>query len=224
VLKQGVIMGWADDMYDAGYTEEHGGLMDDVPSMRSRPKESKGKKSGPGSRWSEHDRNQMVDMYKADVSIKIIAKKLHRTPLAIACQLYNKSEISVSIKDKFLEDRSFDTCISTINRNVYNHNKITRKENTKVRKFKIEEDKVIEDCSFGTSIRTINRDVYNHEKITRKENTKVHRFKMKILGIICVAIAVFGWTGYWFAGSGFAALIALGFLFTGISLISSDKE
>jgi len=46
---------------------------------------------------------------------------------------------------------------------------------------------------------------------------------MKILGIICVAIAVFGWTGYWFAGTGFAALIALGFLVTGISLISRDK-
>jgi len=175
-------MGWSDDMYEGGYTEEHGGLMDDAPSMLSRPKASSGNNSGPGSKWSDHDRNQMVDMYKADVSITIIAKKLNRTPLAIACQLYNKSEISGSIRDKFLEDRSFDTSISTINRNVYNHN-----------------------------------------KITRKENTKVHKFKMKILGIICVAIAVFGWTGYWFAGSGFAALIALGFLVTGISLISSNK-
>lgn len=217
-------MGWADDMYDAGYTEEHGGLMDDAPSMRSRPKESKGKKSGPGSRWSEHDRNQMVDMYKADISIKIIAKKLNRTPLAIACQLYNKSEIPVSIKDKFLEDRSFDASISTINRDAYNRNKINQIENTKVRNSKIEEDKVIKDRSFDTSIRPINRDVYNSNKITQKENTKVHKFTMKILGIICVAIAVFGWTGYWFAGSGFAALIALGFLFTGISLISSNKE
>jgi len=216
-------MGWSDDMYEGGYTEEHGGLMDDAPSMLSRPKASSGNNSGPGSKWSDHDRNQMVDMYKADVSITIIAKKLNRTPLAIACQLYNKSEISGSIRDKFLEDRSFDTSISTINRNVYNHNKITRKENTKVRKFKIEEDKVIEDRSFDTSISTINRNVYNHNKITRKENTKVHKFKMKILGIICVAIAVFGWTGYWFAGSGFAALIALGFLVTGISLISSNK-
>jgi hypothetical protein len=217
-------MGWADDMYEGGYTEEHGGLMDDAPSMRSRPKASKGRKSGPGSRWSEHDRNQMVDMFKADVSIKIIAKKLNRTPLAIACQLYNKSKISGIIRDKFIEDSSFDTSISTINRDINNHNKITRKENTKVRKFKIEEDKFIEDLSFNTSINTINRDINNHNKITRKENTQVHKFKMKILGVICIAIAVFGWTGYWFAGSGFAALIALGFLVTGISLISSNKE
>ena len=217
-------MGWADDMYEGGYTEEHGGLMDDAPSMRSRPKASKGRKSGPGTRWSDHDRNQMVDMFKADVSIKIIAKKLNRTPLAIACQLYNKSKISGSIRDKFMEDRSFDTSISTINRDINNHNKITRKENTKVRKFKIEEDKFIEDRSFDTSISTINRDMNNHNKITRKENTKVRKFKMKILGVICIAIAVFGWTGYWFAGSGFAALIALGFLVTGISLISSNKE
>jgi hypothetical protein len=176
-------MGWADDMYEGGYTEEHGGLMDDAPSMSARPKASKGRKSGPGSIWSDHDRNQMVDMFKADVSIKIIAKKLNRTPLAIACQLYNISKISGSIKDKFIEDRSFDTSISTINHDIKNHNKITRKENTKVRKL-----------------------------------------KMKILGVICIAIAVFGWTGYWFAGSGFAALIALGFLVTGISLISSNKE
>jgi hypothetical protein len=128
-------MGWADGMYEGDYTEEHGGLMDDAPSMCSRPKASKGRKSGPGSRWSDHDRNQIVDMFKANVSIKLIAKKLNRTPLAIACQLYNKSKISGSIRDKFIEDRSFDTSISTINRDINNHNKITRKENTKVRKF-----------------------------------------------------------------------------------------
>lgn len=216
-------MGWADDMYEGGYTEEHGGLIDDAPSTRARPKASKGKKTGPGSRWSEHDRNQMVDMYEADVSFKIIAKKLNRSPLAIACQLYNKNEIPVSIKDKFLEDRSYDTSRSSIHNDMYNHNKVTQKENIKIRKFKIEEDKSIEDLSFDTPISIINRDMYNHNKIIRKENTKVRKFKMNVLGIIFIAIAIFGWTGYWFAGSGFAALIALGFLVTGISLISSNK-
>lgn len=44
---------------------------------------------------------------------------------------------------------------------------------------------------------------------------------MKLLGFIFVAISVFGWTGFWFAGSGHAALIALGFLIAGIALISS---
>ena len=217
-------MGWADDMYEGGYTKEHGGLMNDSPSMRSRPEASKGRKSGPGSRWSEHDRKKMVDMFKADISIKIIAKKLNRTPLAIACQLYNKSEISVIIKDKFLEDRSFDTSISTINRNIYNKNIIIRKESTKIQKFKKEKDKSIENRSIDNSISTINRDIYSRNKITPKENTKVHKFKRNVLGIIFVGVSVFGWTGYWFAGSGFAALIALGFLVTGLSLISSNKE
>jgi hypothetical protein len=67
----------------------------------------------------------------------------------------------------------------------------------------------------------LNEDNEDNEDKVHKVH-KVH--KSNVLGIICVAIAVFGWTGYWFAGTGFAALIALGFLVTGISLISSNKE
>lgn len=217
-------MGWADDMYENGYTEEHGGLMRDVPSTPSRPRVSNGKKSGPGSRWSQHDLNQMVDMYEADISIREIAEELNRTPLAIAYQLYNKGKISSSIKDKFLHDRSFNTSIRLINRNVNYHKKIARKKSTKAQKLKTEEDKFKENRSCDGSVRTINHGLYNHKKNNLKEKTKFHGLKIKILGFILIAIAVFGWTGYWFAGSGFAALIALGFLVTGISLISSNHH
>jgi len=40
-----------------------------------------------------------------------------------------------------------------------------------------------------------------------------------ILGLIFVGISVFGWLGFWFAGSGYAALIATGFLLAGLALI-----
>jgi hypothetical protein len=55
-------MGWADDMYQGGYTRKHGGLMNDSSSYRS------------SSKWPEHDRIQMVNMFKADLSIKLIAE------------------------------------------------------------------------------------------------------------------------------------------------------
>ena len=47
---------------------------------------------------------------------------------------------------------------------------------------------------------------------------------MKLLGIVFVGISVFGWFGFWFAGSGHAALIALGFLVAGIALIRAGKD
>lgn len=46
---------------------------------------------------------------------------------------------------------------------------------------------------------------------------------MKLLGLIFIAISVFGWFGFWFAGSGHAALIAFGFLVAGIALMNSKK-
>ncbi len=46
---------------------------------------------------------------------------------------------------------------------------------------------------------------------------------MKYLGYLFVGISVFGWFGFWFAGSGSAALIALGFLVAGLALIEKDK-
>ena len=43
---------------------------------------------------------------------------------------------------------------------------------------------------------------------------------MKKLGLIFIGISVFGWFSFWFAGSGHAALIAIGFLVTGIALLN----
>lgn len=47
---------------------------------------------------------------------------------------------------------------------------------------------------------------------------------MFFLGIVFVCIGVFGWFGYWFAGSGIAALIALGFVIAGIALMASNSN
>ncbi len=44
---------------------------------------------------------------------------------------------------------------------------------------------------------------------------------MKVLGLVFVGVSVFGWLGFWFAGSGHAALIALGFLIAGLALLGS---
>ena len=44
---------------------------------------------------------------------------------------------------------------------------------------------------------------------------------MKGLGLIFIGISVFGWFGFWFAGSGHAALIAMGFLVAGLALLNS---
>jgi hypothetical protein len=44
-----------------------------------------------------------------------------------------------------------------------------------------------------------------------------------VSGVFFIGVSVFGWTGYWFAGTGFAALTAFGFLVTGLYLISSNK-
>lgn len=216
-------MGWADDMYEGGYTREHGGLMNDSSSYRSSSKISTGRKSGPGSKWSEHDRIQMVNMFKADLSIKLIAEKLNRTPLAIAYQLYHKNEISVVIRDKFLNDRSFDTSVSIINRAKYNKNKVTWEKNTKVQKIKPEKDKYKEGRSMDQPFTSINRGTYNYKNTTPKKSTNEHRSMKTVSGVFFIGISVFGWTGYWFAGTGFAALIAFGFLVTGLYLISSNK-
>jgi hypothetical protein len=43
--------------------------------------------------------------------------------------------------------------------------------------------------------------------------------RMKLLGLAFVGVSVFGWLGFWFAGSGHAALIALGFLIAGLALL-----
>jgi hypothetical protein len=138
-------MGWADDMHEEGYTEEHGGLMDDAPSRSPRSKRykpSKGKnKSGPGSKWTEDDCNQLFGMYIADVSIKNIAKKLNRTPHAIAYQLYLKNKISESVRLRFKGESSYDASFSTINRDIYKHDKLFQEISIKGPILKMEKDK-----------------------------------------------------------------------------------
>lgn len=47
---------------------------------------------------------------------------------------------------------------------------------------------------------------------------------MSGLGLIFVGISIFGWFGFWFAGSGNAALIAIGFLVAGLALIATGKK
>ena len=44
------------------------------------------------------------------------------------------------------------------------------------------------------------------------------------LGFIFIGISVFGWFGFWFAGSGNAALIAAGFLIAGLALLGSASN
>jgi hypothetical protein len=46
---------------------------------------------------------------------------------------------------------------------------------------------------------------------------------MAKLGFTFILISIFGWFGFWFAGSGHAFLIALGFFIAGILLISAGE-
>ena len=83
------------------------------PTRSMRYKSSNGKnKTGPVSRWTEYDSNQMIQMYSADISIRRVAKKLNRTPYSIAYRLFNENKISENIRHKFKGDSSFDTSIS----------------------------------------------------------------------------------------------------------------
>lgn len=119
-------MGDVDDMYEMGLTKEHGGLLDErawgsPDSNKNGPykknryiKSNAVRKSGPGSRWTENDRTSLMDMYQNDVSIRVIAKKLDRTPYAIAFQLHKRSLIPAVVKDKFKNDKHFDASIGSI--------------------------------------------------------------------------------------------------------------
>ncbi len=44
---------------------------------------------------------------------------------------------------------------------------------------------------------------------------------MQGLGIFFIGFSIFGWFGFLFAGSGHAALIAIGFLVAGVALLDS---
>ena len=92
-------MGWADDMYDAGYTSEHGGLMDDRWYRDSSS--SNRKKSNHGKPWSDSARLKVAILYSKGRSVGDIAIEFRRSPYAIAWQLYNKGEITEYEREKF---------------------------------------------------------------------------------------------------------------------------
>jgi len=45
---------------------------------------------------------------------------------------------------------------------------------------------------------------------------------MKGLGAFFIGVSIFVWFGFFFAGSGHAALIAIGFLIAGVGLVGSE--
>lgn len=51
---------------------------------------------------------------------------------------------------------------------------------------------------------------------------KFWRNKMQGLGLFFIGVSIFGWFGFFFAGSGHAALIAIGFLVAGMALVSKE--
>jgi hypothetical protein len=42
------------------------------------------------------------------------------------------------------------------------------------------------------------------------------------IGCFFIGVSIFGWFGFFFAGSGHAALIAIGFLVAGIALVGKE--
>jgi len=45
---------------------------------------------------------------------------------------------------------------------------------------------------------------------------------MQGLGIFFISVSIIGWFGFFFAGSGHAALIAFGFLVAGVALLGKE--
>jgi len=89
-------MGWADDMYEAGYTSEHGGLMADnrgfgsgaySPSIKSKGRNH-------GKPWTAAARYHLASRYAEGRSVDEIAQEFKRTRYAIAWQLFNMNKIT----------------------------------------------------------------------------------------------------------------------------------
>jgi hypothetical protein len=92
-------MGWADDMHDAGYTSEHGGLMDrncysNSSSSTTRVNSSKPIGNNSGKSWTNGARYKVASLYASGDDIESIASVFSRTPYAIAWQLFNMDKIS----------------------------------------------------------------------------------------------------------------------------------
>jgi hypothetical protein len=101
-------MGWADDMYSAGYTSEHGGIMECSgafkQSIRCSAKLTEGlngKAKNSGKPWPASARKKVVELYEESVSVEFIARQLGRTPYAIAWQLFDLHKISAFERDVF---------------------------------------------------------------------------------------------------------------------------
>ena len=165
----GVRMGWADDMYEKGYTREHGGIMDDKPSSppnSNRYKSSNAqRKSGPNSRWLEYDRTKMIELYEKDISIRIIAKKLNRSPYAIAYQLFNMNKISEDVRNKFKGESRFDTTYRAITSTEYEKSKISNlfTNNVSIKTIATQTNR----SSYSIAL-----ELYNIKKITKKESDR----------------------------------------------------
>lgn len=99
-------MGWADDMYAAGLTPKHGGLMsdswyrDDTHSLSTKRKTIP-KESNKGKPWTSADRFKVITLFTNGQSVEDIAEEFKRTPYAIAWQLFNLDKISSSQREKF---------------------------------------------------------------------------------------------------------------------------
>jgi hypothetical protein len=101
-------MGWADDMYAAGYTPEHGGLMVESWSDRSSyhvreklEKKPNSKANNSGKPWKNNDLYEVLTSFNGGETIESIAIDFGRTPYAIAWQLFNMDKISDNEKEKF---------------------------------------------------------------------------------------------------------------------------
>lgn len=101
-------MGWADDMYEAGLTSEHGGMLNDhwyrEDKSITRTKYSSAKNSktrNAGKPWTQAALNTVYKMYQEGDNVEYIAEIFKRTPYAIAYQLYNIGELTFSEREAF---------------------------------------------------------------------------------------------------------------------------
>jgi IS30 family transposase len=162
-------MGWSDDMYEAGLTKEHGGLMEEERTSlprSSRNFASRGKsKSGRGSRWTANDRKEMIGLYENDVSIRTISKILNRTPYGIAYQLFNMNKITENVKHNFKANSAFDTSYGVLSSTESEKLDIHRLFNKNISIVTIAEHKT-------RSSHSVAIELYNNKQISKKECDK----------------------------------------------------
>lgn len=97
-------MGWADDMYNMGYTEEHGGLMHDSwydKGNNNNKKKMQVKISKHGQNWNQNERLLVVENYSKGQPVNQIAEEFNRSSYAIAWQLFNMGEIDMEQREYF---------------------------------------------------------------------------------------------------------------------------